>query len=291
MRFIVPFPPGGGADLISRTVAQGMEKAFKQPVVVENKAGAAGIVGTDALAKSPPDGYTVGLLLSAHAVNDSLYAKLPYKTVEDFAPIGVMANGTYILLVHPSVPANNLAELIALAKAKPGDLNFATISGSSPQMAAEQFKLLAKVDIEQIAYKGTSPALNDLVGGQVQAMFASLPPAVPHIQAGRLKAIAVTTKGRSSVLPNVPTMIEAGLPGFELEEWFAIAAPKDTPAPLIAKLNEAVRSALSDQAVRTRLINVGMDPVASSPEVFADLLKTETVKWGEIVRAAKMTPQ
>ena len=284
---VVPYPAGGGNDVLGRLVGEKMSKSLGQTVVVENRGGAGGTLGTRAVAKAPPDGYTMLIATSSLAINPSLYPNVGYDPRKDFAPIGLLASGANVVLVHPSVPAKSIAELIALAKKNPGKLNFAsTGSGSSVHLAAELFAVMAGVKINHVPYRGSGPALNDLLGGHVTMMFATLPSAIGIVQGGKVRALAVTGAKRSNVFPNLPTIAEAGLPGYEAELHYGLVAPAGTPRPIVDRLNAALREALNDPALRERLAREGAVPLPSTPEEYAADIDAEEKKWGKIVRDA-----
>jgi tripartite-type tricarboxylate transporter receptor subunit TctC len=292
VRIIVPFPPGGGTDIISRTVAQKLNEQWGQPVVVDNRAGANGIIGTEAGAKAKPDGYTLLIVIATHAINPSLYRKLPYDTAADFAPVTLLAQYPFILTIHPSLPAHSVREFIALAKNKPGQLSYASSgNGSGPHLGFELFKSAAKIDVVHVPYKGAGPANIDLIAGQVQAMFNNFLAAMPQIKAGKLRVLAVTSEQRSPVMRQLPTMAESGLPGFDVTGWYALLAPSGTPQAIVTKIQNDVASALRAPAVHTRLAGEGADPVGSTPQQLAKLLVVETQKWAKVIRDAKVTPE
>jgi tripartite-type tricarboxylate transporter receptor subunit TctC len=286
MRLIVPFAPGGGNDTVARAIAQ--SASLGQPVVVDNRAGAGGILGADLAAKSPADGYTLFLGgVGSHAVNPNLHAKLPYDPVKDFAPITLIASAPLVLVVHPSVPARTLAEFTALAKASPGRINYASNgNGSSAQLAAVLYESMAGVQMVHVPYKGLAPALVDLLAGEVQAMFSSVVAIVPSIKAGRLRALAVTGKRRAAALPEVPTLDESGVPGYEAGSWYGILAPAGTPRAIVAKLHAAIVHALAQPEVRERLVSEGAEVIGSTPEAFAAHIAAELARTGKLVRAA-----
>ena len=289
VRMIVPFPPGGGTDIISRTIAQKLNEAWGQPVIVDNRSGANGIIGTEMLAKSKPDGYTLGVVIANHAINPSLYSKLPYDTARDFAPITLMAQYPYILTVHPSVPAKSVREFIALAKARPGQLSYASSgNGSGPHLGMELFKSMAKIDVVHVPYKGASPANTDLLAGQVQVMFNNFLAAMPFITSHRLRVLAVTTEQRSKAMPELPTIAESGLPGFDVKSYYAMIAPAGIPADLVTRIQTDVGAALRVPAVNTRLTAEGAEPVGSTPEQLGKLLQDEIRKWSAVVREARV---
>lgn len=288
IRIVVPFPPAGATDILARAIGVELQKAFGQPVVIENKPGAGGNTGADMVAKSAPDGYTLLMgTVGTHGINVSLYSKMPYDAVKDFEPITVVAGVPNLLVVHPSVNARSVRELTALAKAQPGKLNVASSgNGTSIHMAAELFKMMAGVDILHVPYKGSAPAVTDLLGGQVQMMFDNLPVSLPHAKAGKLRALAVTSLTRSAALPDVPTMHEEGLTGFDATSWFGLLAPAGTPKDIVAKLNAASVKALASPDMRERLAGQGADPVGNTPEQFAAFIKAEIEKWAKIVKAS-----
>jgi tripartite-type tricarboxylate transporter receptor subunit TctC len=288
IRIVVPFPPAGATDILARAIGVELQKAFGQPVVIENKPGAGGNTGADMVAKSAPDGYTLLMgTVGTHGINVSLYSKMPYDAVKDFEPITVVAGVPNLLVVHPSVNARSVRELTALAKAQPGKLNVASSgNGTSIHMAAELYKMMAGVDIVHVPYKGSAPAVTDLLGGQVQMMFDNLPVSLPHAKAGKLRALAVTSLTRSAALPDVPTMDEEGLTGFNATSWFGLLAPAGTPKEVVAKLNAASVKALASPEMRERLAGQGADPVGNTPEQFSAFIKAEIEKWAKIVKAS-----
>jgi len=286
VKWVVPFAPGGTTDILARTVAEKLQAALGQPVVVENKPGAGGAVGAEFTAKAAPDGYTImGGTISTHAINASLYAKLPYDPVKDFAPITLIARVPNMLVVYPGVPAKDVKELIALMKANPGKYSFASSgNGTSQHLSGELFKSMAGVDMQHIPYKGSPPALQDVVGGQVTMTFDNITTAWPLAKAGKLRALAVTTAKRSSVAPDVPTLAESGLPGFEVGSWQGVFAPAGTPPEIVKRLNVEIVRILNLPDVREKLGNLGAEIVADSPEEFAALVKGEVVKWADVVK-------
>jgi tripartite-type tricarboxylate transporter receptor subunit TctC len=292
VRVIVPFPPGGGTDIISRTVAQRLNEMWGQPVIIDNRGGANAIIGTDLGAKAKPDGYTLLVVIATHAINPSLYKKLPYDTAVDFAPITLMAQYPFILTIHPSLPARTVREFIALAKTKPGQLSYASSgNGSGPHLGFELFKSTAKIDVVHVPYKGAAPANVDLISGQVQAMFNNFLAAMPQIKGGKLRVVAVTSDKRSPVMPELPTLAESGLPGFDVTGWYALLAPAGTPRETVSKVQADVAGALRVPAVHSRLSNEGAEPVGSTPEQLATFLAAETQKWARVIREAKVAPE
>src|SRR2546421_6278060 len=288
LRFIVPFPPGGGNDTVARAIAQQMSPALGQPVVVDNRPGAGGSVGAEAAAKAPPDGYTLFLAgVGSHAVNPNLHARLPYDAVKDFAPITLVASAPSVLVVNPAVPARSIAEFTAYARANPGKLNYASNgNGSAAQLAAAMYESMANVRMVHVPYKGIAPALTDLLSGEVQLMFGTVVALVPHIQAGKLRALAVTSRKRSALLPNVPTLAESGLPEYEAGSWYGILAPAGTPREIVGRLHAAIVKALKQPEVAKRLATEGAEVIGSTPAQFGAHIKAELARVGNVVRAA-----
>jgi tripartite-type tricarboxylate transporter receptor subunit TctC len=286
IKWIVPFAPGGTTDILARTVGDKLAIALGVPVVIENKPGAGGGVGAEFTAKAAPDGYTImGGTISTHAINASLYDKLPYDPVKDFVPITLIARVPNLLVVNPEVPAKDVKELIALLKANPGKYTFASSgNGTSQHLSGELFKSMAGVDMQHIPYKGSPPALQDVVGGQVTMTFDNITTAWPLAKAGKLRALAVTTAKRSSIAPDVPTLAESGLPGFEIGSWQGVFAPAGTPAPIVKRLNAEIVKILHLPDVNEKLAGLGAEIVADSPEEFAALVKAEVVKWSDVVK-------
>ena len=293
IKLIVPFPAGGPNDIIGRTVGQRMSEILKQPVLIDNRGGAGGVVGTDAVAKSAPDGYTIAITSAgALAISASVVEKLPYVTLRDFKPITLVAKVPEMLVVATSVPASNMAELVALAKAQPNKLNFASSGpGSMPHLAGELFRLTAKIDIVHVPYRGAAPAVNDLLGQQVQMVFLDLPVLLPQVRAGKLKPIAIGAKARSSALPDVPTTAEAGYPQIVVENWYGMVAPAATPPDVAETLHKAAVAALRDPGVQEKLAKLGLTLIGNSPDEFAAYVKGETEKWAGVVKAAGIKPQ
>ena len=293
IRLIVPFSPGGGTDLVARTIAQRVSEPLGQTMIVDNRAGAGGVIGADLVAKAPPDGYT--LLMGTPGpmtINPNLQSKMPYDTLKDFAPVSLATISPFVLVVHPSVPARSVKELIALAKARPGQLNYGTAgTGSVAHLSAEQFKSLAHIDIVHIPYKGSNLALTDLLAGQTQIQFENLPVVQPHVRSGKLRALAVGTKQRSVLAPDYPTMIEAGVPGYESSTAFGVLAPARTPKEIVSRLNAEIVKALKASDVKERLLTQGLEPVASTPEQYSTHLREELQKIAHIVKMAGITLQ
>jgi tripartite-type tricarboxylate transporter receptor subunit TctC len=289
---VVPYPAGGGNDVLGRLVAERMGKALNGTVVVENRGGAGGTIGTRQVAKAAPDGYTMLIATSSLAINPSLYPNVGYDPRKDFAPIGLIASGANVVLVHPSVPAKSIGELIALAKKNPGKLNFAsTGSGSSVHLAAELFAAMAGIRINHVPYRGSGPALNDLLGGHVTMMFATLPSAIGIVRGGKVRALAVTSARRSDVFPELPTIAETGLTGYQAELHYGLVAPAGTPRPIVERLNAALRTALEDATLRERLAREGAVPLPSTPEEYAADIEAEEKKWSKIIRDAGVKVQ
>lgn len=288
IRMVVPSTPGDAPDVIARLVSQKLSEAFGQQVVVENRPGAGGVVGSEVAAKSPPDGYTLIMgNAGSHGINAAVYSKLPYDIARDFAPVCLIAISPNVLIIHPAITAKSVAELIALAKGAPGRLNYASGgNGSSAHMSMELFKAQAGVDLAHIPYKGSTPAITDVIGGQVAGMFVNLPPAVPHIRSGKVRAIAVSTLARSSILPDVPTVAEAGLAGFETVAWFGVLAPAGTPGEIVARVSAELARISRLPDVRERLAGLGAEPVGSSPEEFATRIRGDIAKWTRLANAA-----
>lgn len=286
IKWVVPFTPGGAMDTMARTLGEKMSQSMKQPIVIENRPGAGGVVGSTTVARSEPDGYTMMIVSIGHAVNPSLYPKLSYDPIKDFEPVSLVGIVPNVLVVNPSIKANNVSELVALAKQQPGKLTFASAgSGTTIHLAGELFASMANVDILHVPYKGSAPAVTDLMGNQVDMMFDSVSSAKPYVDAGRLKPLAVTTAKRSSALPNVPTVAEAGIKGYELSGWYAVFVPARTPQPIVNRINDELVKALKQPDVKARFTQIGAEPVGSSPAELAKYLKSESAKWSEIVRA------
>ena len=287
IRIVVPFPPGGIADVICRVFGQKFTETWNQPVVVDNRAGAGGNIGADIIAKAPPDGYTIGIgSIGTHAVNVSLFSKLPFDPVKDFAPVALVMEADGLLVLHPSVPVKTVKELIALARAKPGQLAYASAgNGTAAHLAGELFKALAKIDLVHIPYKGNVPAITDLVGGQTSMLFATMPTVLPLAKAGKLHALAVTGAQRNPAAPEIPAMAET-LPGFEVTNWIGIYAPAGTPADIVAKLNTEIMRIMRLPDVQTRLANEGAKSRPNTPAEFGAFARAETVKWGKVIRDA-----
>jgi tripartite-type tricarboxylate transporter receptor subunit TctC len=286
IKWIVPFAPGGTTDILARTIGEKLTRVLGQPVIIENKPGAGGGVGAEFTAKAPADGYTImGGTISTHAINASLYKNLPYDPVKDFAPITLIVRLPNLLVVHPDVPANSVGELIALLKANPGKYTFASSgNGTSQHLSGELFKAMAGVDMQHIPYKGSPPALQDVVAGQVTMTFDNITTAWPLAKAGKLRALAVTTAKRSSIAPDVPTLAESGLAGYEVGSWQGVFAPAGTPPEIVKRLNAEMVKIINQPDVKEKLVGLGAEPVANTPEEFAALVKSEVVKWADVVK-------
>ncbi len=290
IRVVVPVPPGGGTDILSRTLQPHLSQSLGQPVVVENKPGAGSTLGTEHVVESDPDGYTFLVVDTAIAVNPFLYKKLPYDTVKDLQPVSLIATAPVILVVHPKVPAKSVKELIDLAKAKPGQLNFASGgNGASTHLAVELLKSVAGIDMVHVPYKGTGPAVTDLVGGHVNLLMGGISSARSHVEAGRLRALAVTGDARSSAMPDVPTFKELGYPGVSASSYWGMFAPAGTPKPIVDRMSQAVAKALKIPDVATRLEGLGYVVIGGSPEAYAENLRSEMAKWGPVVKRAGIT--
>jgi len=288
VRIIVPYAPGGGADILARLIGQKLGASWGQPVIVDNKAGAGGSIGTENASRAAADGYTLLMASPSHAINVSLYKSLSFDAEKDFNGVALVASGPLVLVVNASNPANTVKEFIEQAQAKPGSINYASAGvGSSPHLAGELFKMKAKVDLVHVAYKGTSPALTDLLAGQVQAMFAPVPTVIEHLKGGKLKALGVTTLTEFSALPKVPA-VAADVPGYEVLQWWGIVAPAGVPANILTKLNTDIAATLRSPEVQEKLKAMGAEAGGQSAAQFDDLIHSEIVKWGEVVKATNM---
>lgn len=288
VRLIIPFAPGGANDILGRLVASRLSVSLGQQVVADNRPGAGGSIGADIAAKSPSDGYTIVIgHIGTLAVNPTLYRKLPYNPVTDFQPISLIAKVANIMVVHPSLPAKSVKELIALAKAKPGMLVYGSGgSGGAGHLATEYFKLMAKIDIVHVPYKGTGPAIVDLLAGQTQLVFAGVPGIIAHTRAGKLRPLGVSTSQRLRVLPEVPTISEAGVPGYEATQWYGVLAPAGTPKAVIDKLNKELVTWVQTKEMTDRLGAMGSEPASSTPDGFMALIKSEIRRWAPVIRRA-----
>ncbi|WP_370639487.1 MULTISPECIES: tripartite tricarboxylate transporter substrate binding protein [Cupriavidus] len=290
IRMIVPYPPGGPTDIVARVVGQKLGERLGQPVVVENRPGAGGNIGAEAAAKAAPDGYTLLVATTAHAINMTLFRKPGYDTRRDFAPVSLLTRGPLVLVTAPSTPARNVAELIALAKAKPDQVSFASSgNGQSTHLSAELFNAMAGVRMTHVPYKGSAPALTDVIGGQATVMFDTMLSAMPFVRDGKLKALAVTSAKRSPAAPDVPTVAEAGLAGYEATAWNALLAPAGTPAPVIDKLSQSLRAVLDDAEVRSRFATQGFGAEWTSPDATGRFLGAEIDKWAGVVKTSGAT--
>jgi tripartite-type tricarboxylate transporter receptor subunit TctC len=288
IRLICPFPPGGAVDIASRATAHTLSQLLGQPVTVDNRPGAGGNIGAEITAKSAPDGYTLLMTTSGiMGINPALYSKIPFDSIKDFAPVSMLVSLNNVLVLNPSVPAKSVQEVINLAKAQPGKLTYASSgNGTSIHLSGELFKSMTGVDMLHIPYKGSSPAVTDLLAGQVNMMFDNIPSSLPHIKAGKLRALAVTGSKRSQLLPDLPTIAEAGVPGYDSYVWFGVVAPAGTPSEIIAKLNAALVKTAATPEFRDRLTSQGYDVMSSTPEQMAASIRGEIAKWGKVVKAS-----
>jgi tripartite-type tricarboxylate transporter receptor subunit TctC len=292
IKLIVPYPAGGSTDTVGRAIGAKLGEQLGQSVVIENKAGASGTIGAAIAAKSAPDGYTLLLAAGAHAVDEIIIPNLPYNLVRDFAPVSLVAKSGYLLVLNPSLPVNSVPELIALAKSKPGKLNFAsTGKGSTPQLAALLFASMTDTKMTDIPYKGDSPALVDLVGGRVELAFMGISSASPHVKAGKLKALAVTTTNRTSAEPQLPTVAEAGVKGYEFSTWWGVVAPAGTPPDVVDKLSKALAKVVADPELKERFTGLGVDAEYLPPTQFGPFIQASIEKYAEIARTAGIKPE
>ena len=287
VRMIAASSPGSAVDIVARIVAQKLGEQLGQQVVVDNRAGAGGNLGAELAAKAAPDGYTLFMGTPAHAINTGLYRKLNYDLIRDFSPVTQVTSGQYVVVVHPSLPAKSIRELIALARGKPGQLNYASAgSGNATHLAGELFASATRIKLVHVPYKGSGPAVTDLVGGQVQLMFANLVAALPQVKTGRIRALAVTGQTRAAAAPELPTVIEAGVPGYVVTSWFGVLVPAATPRELIMKLNAELARTMSAPDVRDRLAADGAEPTTGTPEQFGVFLRAEITQWTKVVKEA-----
>lgn len=288
IRFVVPFPPGGAADLTGRTLGRALGERLGQPLVLDNRGGAGGTIAVEIVAGAAPDGYTVLFAtMGTQVINPHLYSKLRYDPIRDFAPVSLTHVTPRVLVVHPSVKANSVVELIALAKRSPGALTFGSAgNGSSSHLSGELFNAMAGTSMTHVPYKGSGPAATDLLAGRISMSFDSIAVYKDHIVLGKLRALGVTTLNRSEALPSVPTIAEAGLPGYDISNWLGVLVPAGTPPAIIARLNAEIRHANSDAEMKKKLLAVGIEPVHSTPEEFAQLIRADLAKWGKIVKAS-----
>jgi len=289
IRFIVPFPPGGGNDIVGRIVAQKLSESLGVSVVVDNRGGAGGTIGTDVTAKASPDGHTMLINNVSLAVNATLIEKLPYDTLRDLAPVSLLGRQPNVLVVHPSVAASSVSELLALARAKPGQITYGSGGvGTASHLATELLKLMTRTEMVHVPYKGLGPALTDLMGGRLQLIISTLASALPQVKSGKLKPLAVTTAQRSSFFPELPTMGEAGVAGYEFSTWYGLLVPARTPAPVVGRLNSETVKALNSPALKQQFAAQGLEPASSTPSEFGAYLKSETAKWAKVIRAANI---
>jgi len=289
IRIIVGSSAGGGGDTVARLMSHAMSAALGQQVIIDNRPGAAGNIGADIVAKAASDGYTLLFVFSGHVTNPSLYPKLPFDTVRDFAPIILLATNESVLVVHPALPAKSVKDLIALARQHPGKYSIAALPSSSQHLGSELFKLQAGIDLVYVPYKGNAAALADVLGGQVPIMFNTLTVALPQVQSGKLRALAVAGAKRSRLAPDLPTVSEAGLPGFSFNGWYGFVAPAKTPRPIVERLNQTLVKALKTPEVAERMAGMGNEIIGSTPEEFDALIRSEIPKWAKVIKAAKIT--
>ena len=292
VRIVSPFAPGGGNDVISRAIAAKLTETLKQQVIVENRAGANGIVGTEVAARAAPDGHTIVLIPSGHTVNASLYKKLPYDSIRDFSPITLVGSSPLLLVVHPTLPAKSVKELVAFARARPGELTYSSAGiGSSGHLAGALFETLTGTKMVHVPYRGNALALSDLIGGQVFLTFATTASVMGHVKAGRLRALASTGAKRASTLPNLPTVVESGVPGFETGLWYAFVGPAGIPSDIVQRLNAQITAAINAPEVRGRLTASGVDPQPTTPEELGHLMASEVKRWAGVIKRAGVQPQ
>ena len=289
VKFVVPYPPGGGTDVIARIVQERFSALLGQQVLIENKGGAGGSVGSEIVARAAPDGYTVLFTLSSHTINPAIFPKLSFDTVKDFEPVGTVASLPRILVAHPQLPANTVAELVALAKAKPGSLSYASVGNGSPgHLAGELLKLRTGTQMTHIPYRGGGPAVTDVMGGQVPLLWVSIPAAAQFVKAGKLKALGVSTLKRSAAFPDVPTMQEAGIADFEVDSWYAMFVPAKTPRPVIERLNRALNTIVAEPAIRDKLLAQGAEGVGGSADALGRIVAAELPKWAKLAKDANI---
>jgi tripartite-type tricarboxylate transporter receptor subunit TctC len=292
IRVLVAYPAGGANDIVARAVGARLSETLAQPVIVDNRGGAGGTIGADLAAKAPADGYNLFMAAGAHALAPSLYARLPYDIVTDFAPITIVARGAYLLAVHPSLPVRSVKELIALAKARPGQLNFASSGiGAPPHLAGELFKAMAGVNLTHVAFKGDAPAVADLIGGHVELAFMTLSATAPQVKAGKLRGLAVTSGNRSSIVPELPTVAEAGLPGYEMSTWWGLLAPAKTPVDIVTKLNGATVKIIAESDFRKRLSDLGVEAESMTSQQFGSFVKEQKEKYAKVANTAGVKPE
>jgi tripartite-type tricarboxylate transporter receptor subunit TctC len=290
VKIIVPFGPGGFTDVAARILQKELGPVLGQAVIIENRPGAGSTIGTDAVAKAAPDGYTLAMISTAHVISPHVYKSIPYDAIKDFTPVMRLAEGPYVLAVHPSLPVKNVADLIALAKAKPGVIDFASSgNGSSQHLVGALFCSMAGVQLNHVPYKGSNQAMNDVIGGQVKVTFAGVPNVLPNVASGKLKALAVTTSTRYAEMPDVPTIAEAGVPGYDATIWLGLIAPRNTPHEIVQKLNADITRILSTPEAKKLMASAGVDVATSTPEQFGQLLQSEMDRWGKVVRETGAT--
>ncbi|MBF8293259.1 MAG: hypothetical protein HW392_2086 [Steroidobacteraceae bacterium] len=291
IRLVVASSPGGASDILARMLGQRLSEEFKEQIVVDNRGGASGILGTDIVAKASPDGYTLLIIQPSLTINPNVFKKLPYDAVRDFAPISLVVDAAQMLSASAALPVKSTKDLIAAAKAKPGQLTFGSPGfGASPHLTAELFKHKAGIDMQQIIFKGSGPAYVSLISGEISAMFATVLSAMPHVKSGRIRPLGVTLLKRLEMLPEVPTIAESGLPGFKTSQWFGFLAPAGTPAPIIDRIHAALARAAGSPEVKSRLAVQGVDVVSTSPKEFANVIREELAQWAGVVKAAGITP-
>lgn len=289
VRLLVPYPPGGGTDVVARIVQTRLQAVLGQPVVIENRGGAAGLVGTELVAKAAPDGYTVLFTLSSHTINPAIYSKLSFDTVKDFAPVGMVASLPQILVAGPQFAGRSVAELVAMARSQPDALSYASVGNGSPgHLAGELMKLRLGIQMAHIPYRGGGPAVTDVLGGQVPLLWVSIPAAAQHVKNGKLRALAVSTRTRSAVFPDVPTMAESGVEDFEVDSWYAMFVPAGTPPGAIDKLNQALNTVLQEPEIRSKLLEQGGEATGGTPDRLARVVDDELTKWARLAREAKI---
>jgi tripartite-type tricarboxylate transporter receptor subunit TctC len=291
IRIIVPFAAGGSTDIVARTTSQNLAERLRQPIVIDNRGGGGGNIGSDMVAKAAPDGYTLLIgTVGSLTINPALYKKMPYEPLKDLTPIGYIGSTPHVLVVHPSLPARSVRELTALARSKPGELNYASGgTGGSTHLAAELFKSLSKVDMVHVPFKGGALGMVSLLGGHVDLMFQTMPPVLPHVKSGRLRALGMTGADRSPLLPALPTIAESGLPGYEVTQWWGLLGPSGLSSAIVARLNSELNAILQQADVKERFATEGADAAPNTPEWFASRMKSESAKWAKIVRASGAT--
>ena len=291
IRLVVPAPPGGGTDILGRIVAQKLSDTLRQQVIIDNRAGASGMIGSEIVARAGADGHTLLICFTTHVTNPSLFAKMPYDTVRDFAPVAMVGVIPSVLVLHPSIPSQSVKEFIAYAKERPGKLNYGSAgSGSATHLSSVLFQSMTGTRMVHVPYKGSAPALTDLLAGQVTLMFGNMASAMPHVRGGKLRALAVTSAKRSAAAPELPTIAETALPGYEATSWFALFAPARTPEGIVSKLNAEVNVLLKLPDVKERLLGLGADAIALTPRELGAYVETEIVKWGKLIKATNARP-